>query len=243
MTGVSLPSIHSDKFVAHETIFSFRSTRTENELIAKLEKIVSLLHFDIYLYHGQFPAHCGNVRQRTFSNLPTDTSSTYVGTSGTQFKPFIHHVERRLTPVRLRDVTAETLALANGSAVEDGVMVPVHGRSGETGTLGFFVTRGHNKIEQTINSSLSDIGLAAMYFHEAMIRIIAGSLQAPKSPLTAREIECLHWIASHKSNWAISKILGISEHGVVYYVRRLMWKLDAENRYQAVERATAYDLI
>jgi LuxR family quorum-sensing transcriptional regulator LasR len=56
-------------------------------------------------------------------------------------------------------------------------------------------------------------------------------------------MECLYWIAHHKSNWAIAKIIGISEHGVVYYVRRLMWKLDAQNRYHAVARANACGML
>jgi LuxR family quorum-sensing transcriptional regulator LasR len=243
MTEVSPLFMHSNKLVVQEAIFGFQSIRTENELIVELEKIVSLMHFDVYHYQGQFSIYCGSERQRTLSNLSTRGGNMCADACGINVADVVHRVEQRLTPVRWKDVVADSHAREDGKVVKDGVMVPVHGRSGDTGVLAFLVTGGHHDIDEMVNFALGDIGLTAMYFHEAMTRIIAHSFHAPKAKLTDREIECLHWIANHKSNWAISKILGISEHGVVYYVRRLMWKLDAENRYQAVERAAAYGLI
>ena len=243
MTDASSFFMHSNKLVVQETIFGFQSIRIENELIVGLEKIVSLMHFDAYHYQGQFSIYCGSERQRTLSNLSARWGKMCADARGTHLAEVVHRAEQRLTPVRWKEVAADSGAWEDLKGVKDGVIVPVHGRSGDTGVLAFLVTEDRRDIDEMINFTLGEIGLTAMYFHEAMTRIIARSFHAPKVKLTDREIECLHWIANHKSNWAISKILGISEHGVVYYVRRLMWKLDAENRYQAVERAAAYGLI
>lgn len=54
------------------------------------------------------------------------------------------------------------------------------------------------------------------------------------SPLTAREIECLNWVAQGKTDFEISIILGCSHAGVRYHLTRVCAKLGAVNRAQCV---------
>jgi DNA-binding CsgD family transcriptional regulator len=58
-----------------------------------------------------------------------------------------------------------------------------------------------------------------------------------KDPLTARELEVLHWVANGKSDVEIGTILSISVHTVHIHVRNIKRKLDAANRTHAVMRA------
>ncbi len=52
--------------------------------------------------------------------------------------------------------------------------------------------------------------------------------------LSDREKEVLQWVGRGKNNWEISKILGISERTVKFHVGRIMARLDAVSRTQAV---------
>ncbi len=55
--------------------------------------------------------------------------------------------------------------------------------------------------------------------------------------LTARELECLAWAAQGKSEWEMSRILGISEHTAEKHLINARVKLGAVNRVHAVAMA------
>ncbi len=61
--------------------------------------------------------------------------------------------------------------------------------------------------------------------------------------LTGRELEVLQLLAEGLSNKAIALQLGISDHTVKFHVNAIMGKLDAQNRTEAVVRATRLGLI
>lgn len=61
--------------------------------------------------------------------------------------------------------------------------------------------------------------------------------------LTERELEVLQLLAEGLSNKAIALQLGISDHTVKFHVNAIMGKLDAQNRTEAVVRATRLGLI
>jgi LuxR family quorum sensing-dependent transcriptional regulator len=55
--------------------------------------------------------------------------------------------------------------------------------------------------------------------------------------LSPREVECLGLAAAGKSEWEISRILGISEHTSEKHLLNAKMKLGAVNRVQAVAEA------
>ncbi len=62
-------------------------------------------------------------------------------------------------------------------------------------------------------------------------------------PLSKREVEVLQWAAEGKSNWETSRILRVSEETVKTYVKRVLRKLNARNKGQAVAAAIERRLI
>jgi DNA-binding CsgD family transcriptional regulator len=62
-------------------------------------------------------------------------------------------------------------------------------------------------------------------------------------PLTPREIEVLKWVYHGKTNEEIGEILGISVFTVKNHIQRILLKLNATNRVQAVLRALEAGLI
>jgi DNA-binding NarL/FixJ family response regulator len=80
------------------------------------------------------------------------------------------------------------------------------------------------------------IRLASEY-RERTIRPLEGAC------LTGREMEVLHLLAQGYSNKAMAHQLVVSEHTVRAHLRNIMHKLNAENRVQAVARATREGLL
>lgn len=64
-----------------------------------------------------------------------------------------------------------------------------------------------------------------------------------KAQLTPRESECLRWCSKGKTNWEISRILGLSERTVEHYLSRANRKLGTTTRSQAVAKALKDGLI
>jgi DNA-binding NarL/FixJ family response regulator len=77
------------------------------------------------------------------------------------------------------------------------------------------------------------------YFHQAFLRVagISGGQETMAEPLTTREREALLWLIDGKNNHEIGQLMLISERTVKFYVRNLMKKLNAHNRFQLVANA------
>lgn len=80
------------------------------------------------------------------------------------------------------------------------------------------------------------------HLHQALTRIIC-QYKPCNAMLSSREREVLKWIKDGKSTWEISRILSISQDTVKFHVKRIMQKLDAVNRSQAVAIAIEQGLI
>jgi DNA-binding CsgD family transcriptional regulator len=77
--------------------------------------------------------------------------------------------------------------------------------------------------------------LAAIYAH-AQVRQLSGRRRIdPLDPrLSARERECLQWVAAGKTDWEISEILKISEKSANAYIERAKNKYGVSTRAQAI---------
>jgi DNA-binding CsgD family transcriptional regulator len=56
----------------------------------------------------------------------------------------------------------------------------------------------------------------------------------PRLRVTARESEVLNWVAAGKSDWAIGRILNISQKTVNFHVENAKRKLGVGTRVQAI---------
>jgi transcriptional regulator EpsA len=72
-----------------------------------------------------------------------------------------------------------------------------------------------------------------------LARVDATALPA----LTARERDVLHWMLEGKTNWEIGQICRRSEHTIKHQVERILCKLGATNRAQAVAKALSLGLV
>jgi DNA-binding CsgD family transcriptional regulator len=70
-----------------------------------------------------------------------------------------------------------------------------------------------------------------------------GNWPRTRMSMTARESEILAWVATGKSDWAIGRILNISEKTVNFHVENAKRKLGVGTRMQAVIAAMRGGLI
>ncbi|MEM6973849.1 MAG: helix-turn-helix transcriptional regulator [Pseudomonadota bacterium] len=90
-----------------------------------------------------------------------------------------------------------------------------------------------------------DAHLLAVAFLDAFTRqsAPAKACASDAAVLSAREIDCMQWVARGKTNWEVSRILSISENTVRFHLKNAFRKLDATSRSSAVMRAIQAGLI
>jgi DNA-binding CsgD family transcriptional regulator len=69
------------------------------------------------------------------------------------------------------------------------------------------------------------------------------SLPLQRAPITERERQILSWVREGKSNLQIGELLGISPLTVKNHVQKVLRKLGAANRAQAVAQAMVLNLL
>jgi DNA-binding CsgD family transcriptional regulator len=133
----------------------------------------------------------------------------------------------------------DLIELEHGPGPRSAIVIPVHMPLGQIGAA----------ILTPLDPESEDLSLAlarcADSLAPAIWRFVTGYATACRderylptdSLLTAREIECLNWVAHGKTDFEISIILGCSHAGVRYHVTRACAKLGAVNRAQSVFRA------
>ena len=72
---------------------------------------------------------------------------------------------------------------------------------------------------------------------------ISASVSGFPESLTKRELEVLRFVSRAMSNYEIAKTLVIEESTVKSHMNRILGKLQAKNRFQAVEKAHALGLL
>ncbi len=113
-----------------------------------------------------------------------------------------------------------------------GLQVPVFGRNGLAGAVCF----GGERIDGTSRSRLILTQLAVTAF------LVARNLLEPPqrdrdTPLSARELEVLQWIASGQRVAEVAATLGLSERTVENHLRRIRQRLQVKTTAQAIGAA------
>jgi len=73
--------------------------------------------------------------------------------------------------------------------------------------------------------------------------VVRAPVSDSDSTLSEREVEILHWVREGKSNHEIGMVLSISPLTVKNHIQRILKKLQASNRTQAVTKAIAMRLL
>ena len=73
--------------------------------------------------------------------------------------------------------------------------------------------------------------------HYALIKNTPTTTNSAPNILSTRELSVLQWMTQGKTNWEISRILGVSERTIRFHVEGIFCKLDVTSRSHAVAMA------
>lgn len=116
----------------------------------------------------------------------------------------------------------------------DGMMFPIHAYDSIPGAVSMG-TR-HLDISPT---QVRMVDLVCVHAYSKLSSLIGPFPYELKASLTSREIEVIQYAAAGKSNWEVSRILGLSEHTVADYLRSISRKLGTSGRTHTVAMAIA----
>jgi LuxR family quorum-sensing system transcriptional regulator CciR len=133
---------------------------------------------------------------------------------------------------QLTDVEITMLAEAADAGLKDGLTIPIHVPGALAASCS--MSMGPEGVDPL---STLKAHWYAVYAHEAVRRLLGVDSPRRHPLLSQRERQCIALIAQGKDDYAVSVILGISEHTAHNTIRRAMRKYGVATRVQAFVRA------
>lgn len=139
--------------------------------------------------------------------------------------------------------TSKLLSYVNGHRVGRQILsMPLRPIVGETAL--FFVGADMPAADwhEQKKTMQREFQVLASYFHQHILRIYGNDAES-QILVSARELDCLKWVAAGKTAWEASVILGISERTVRFHLNAAREKLNCLTTTQAVAKAVSQQLI
>lgn len=131
-----------------------------------------------------------------------------------------------------------TLDEVSDFAMHDGLMFPMHA----IGSVPGGVSLGTQCLDVS-QRDVAELEIVAQHTYFKLEDILGPFPYQVTIDLSKREVEVIQIAAAGKTNWEISRILGVSEETVKATISRAAKKLNATNRAHAVAIAIAHSLI
>jgi DNA-binding CsgD family transcriptional regulator len=112
----------------------------------------------------------------------------------------------------------------------------------EVALFGVCIDTSHADWPERKDVILRDFRILGNYFHQHILRIYGHDTESDML-VSARELDCLKWVAEGKTAWEASVILGISERTVRFHLNSAREKMRCATTTQAVAKAVAQRLI
>jgi LuxR family quorum-sensing system transcriptional regulator CciR len=119
----------------------------------------------------------------------------------------------RMLVLTARD--SQVLEAARRNGIGDGFTVPAHVPGEANGSCSFACATG----DRLDPDHLPLLQLVGAFAFEAARRMSRSTAAQPRVPLTDRQRECVMWAARGKTDWEISRILGISHETVIEHLK------------------------
>ena len=223
--------------------------QNEDKLLDSLNRAAQKCGFERFLVGMQWHGPQGDVRYRALSGYPMSWQQLYLERGYVQIDPTVAHCQTTdATLVWSEHIFrgAQSMGMleeARRYGLGHGISVPIHEMHGVKSMVS--LARDKPFESQAEEEELIRSGkLLANCAHFAYRKLLKGDMsRRVEENLTARETECLRWVAVGKTAAEIGVIMGLSEHTVITHLRSVMFKLDVKSRPQAVAVAFRLGLI
>lgn len=135
--------------------------------------------------------------------------------------------------VQLTGRDRQVLELARDQGLGNGFTVPAHIPGEINGSCSFATSRESGfPVER-----LREAQLVGAFAFEAARSISSPAAAASQPRLTDRQRDCLVWVARGKSDWEISRILGVSQETVILHLKHARERYGVAKRTELTVRA------
>jgi LuxR family transcriptional regulator, quorum-sensing system regulator CinR len=225
---------------------AFSLIENAKEIEPALAKLRDLIGVDHIVYHsyrfGAAPPALPYIRL----TYPASWLKRYLEMGYNDVDPIVREGFRRTLPfdwseIKLTVTEASFLADAAEHGIgPHGFSIPVISKHGHRGLFSVSCSQSDLDWDDFLATGRSTLIQIANRLHRRVVVELFGE-NLPH--LTARELECLRWIAIGKDTTEIATILSISPHTVRDYMKSVRYKLDCVTSAQAVSKATTLGLL
>lgn len=213
-------------------------------------KLRDLLRVDHVVYHSsKLGASPSDPQRGPYIRLtyPAAWIVRYLQMGYADVDPVLREAFKRTIPFEWSELSlereAETSFLADAASHgigPHGFSIPVLSKRGHRGHFGVSSSRPEQEWSTFLQTNRSTLIETANRLHR---RVIAEVFGEDGPHLTARELECLRWVALGKSTGEIAAILKLSPHTTREYLKSVHYKLDCVTSAQAVTKAIQLGLL
>lgn len=163
--------------------------------------------------------------------------------------PVVEHARSNVTPILWSDEIYKTeeqkgfLEEAKSFNLGSGVTFPLHGASGEFGTLSFQIGAKGPEAAAILYRSMPYLSMAKDTILQKLILLLKPMSSEAPIALSSRECEILKWSAIGKTTWEISTICNCSEANIEYHMKNIRSKFGVGTRRAACIKAISLGLI
>jgi LuxR family quorum sensing-dependent transcriptional regulator len=176
-----------------------------------------------------------------FNTWPAEWAAIYQRENVFENDPIVAEARRSMKPFLWSDIrdspmvtTAEKkiFELADSFGWRTGFAVPIHGPASYVGLIAFAAME---KASLTA-ADRTALEFMAIAIHRRCHATPGFGIAPASAPLTARQNECLRWVAVGKSDFEIATLLGLSQATVHFHIEEAKRRIGVRSRVQLVAR-------
>lgn len=234
------------------TLISQFSTATDEQaIVTLLRSLCQQMGFAHFRLGFISPCSIQRPDVRIFNGCPADWVHVYNERDFLTVDPVVRKGMAQSTPILWANLIAEccdqqdaagleVMMLAQEVGLCDGITIPWHGPNGHVGLLSL-ITRTPRTEHQWL-SVIPFLSWVASHLFEAVARVYPSDAE-PRGSLSLRELEVCQWAAEGKQVSDIARILGITPRTVTFHLERIVVKLGASSKNQAISLALKQGLV
>ena len=229
--------------------FSLQTPRTQCDtdfleclLAAKQATKAQYVNFAVFDYSETTP------ETKHYLTYPMGWISYYIRHGFQELDPLLSFDYRRISFIDWKDFwrserEIEFFKASHDHGIgENGVVIVSHLGEQTYGALSLIYDQRNDDWQNFRNQMMAQMRLQCDRVGECQQQLYANRAAKPYQ-LTAREIECLYWVAIGNTDEQIASLMGIGRWTVVGHVKSAKFKLDCPNRTAAVARAISCGLL
>ena len=210
-------------------------------------KLRDLLGVDHLVYHSSKLGTSPSVDPYIRLTYPASWIKRYLQMNYVDLDPVLREGFQRTLPFDWSELTIKTEAevaflhdaLAHGVG-PFGLSIPLQSKYGHRALFSISFARSKEEWTEFVQAAQPALIQIGNRLHRRVISEVFGE---DRPHLTARELECLRWVARGKDTGEIAIILGISPHTARFYLKSARFKLDCVTSAQAVSKAVKLGLL